>query len=322
LKNKGASPRVVRRTLADGTVKEYCYGPRRAADEVAAQNIIAGTLAAAILAWHRSPEWSALRASTQKNYVHHLRPIHHAMKAARLTAIERSHLMLMRNEIALTRGPGAALNFCRAVGAFFTWALDHDLIKISPAIRLARKLHRGHLPAWTDEQAERAMRDLPEPYRRAVVLAYHTGQRRGDLCAMRWTDYDERNGVIRLIQEKTEEPVAIPVLPELRDELARWKADRSSFFILEHRGKPWRPGYLTQWLPDHLARIGLPRLGLHGLRRLTAIRLAENGASPAEIAGITGHRSLSMIQEYTRGVNQARLARQAMAKLGKLTPLS
>lgn len=297
----------MRRTLADGTIKEYRYGPRAAPIE--------HLLGAVVTAWQRSPEWNALRPGTQRNYVLYLGPLHDAVKGRPITTIKRNHILAMRDEIAFKRGHGAALNFCRAVGVFFSWALERDLIEFSPAIKLTAKLKRGSLPAWRDDQAQRAMRELPEPYRRAVVLAYHTGQRRGDLCRLCWTDYFEREGIIRLVQEKTKEPLEIPVLPALKAELDAWKVDRRSVTILEHRGAPWRPSYLTQWLPDHLERIGLPRLNMHGLRRLTAIRLAEAGCTPHEIAAITGHRTLQMVQEYTRGVRQRTLADVAVLHL-------
>jgi integrase len=304
------SDRVVRHTLVDGSVKEYRYGPHTPTTP--------DILATVVARWQRSPEWMKLDPGTQRNYVLYIKPLHEAFKLRPIAEIERPHILTIRDEIAFDRGHGAALNFCRAAGVLFSWAFDRGLIKFSPAIKLSGALERGHLPAWRDDQAQRAMRELPEPYRRAVVLAYHTGQRRGDLCKLRWTDYDEAAGVIHLTQQKTAEPMQIPLMPELRTELAVWKADRRSITILEHRGKPWRPSYLTQELPDHLARIGLPReLGLHGLRRLTAIRLAEAGCSTNVIAAITGHRTLQMVQEYTRGVRQRTLADVAILHLQK-----
>lgn len=293
MKNRENDGRVVRRSLVEP-----------------------GSLVAAVDAWQRSPEWQRLRPGTQRNYVLYLRPLHEEFKAVQMGAIERNHLLQIRNDIASERGHGAALTFCRAVGAFFTWARRNDLINISPAIDLAYALQRGSHPAWREDQAQQAMRELPEPYRRAVVLAYHTGQRRGDLCRLRWSDYDGR--VIRLTQEKTLEPVELPVwrVPQFQAELETWKTDRQTVTILEYHGRPWVPNYLSTWLPDRLERIGLPReLGLHGLRRLTAIRLAEHGCSIHEIAAITGHRSLQMVQEYTRGVRQRSLADVAYLRL-------
>lgn len=306
MKSKDRTARVERRTLADGTTAEYRYAPRTRQ----------GTVAYVIGLWQASVEWDALRPRTQDNYVTYIAPFHAAMKHVQVASVRRKNLMAIRDEVARKRGHGAALTFCRAVSAFFTWALEAEHIEVSPAAKLATKLKRGHWPAWRDDQAQLAMRELPEPFRRAVVLAYYTGQRRGDLCAMRWGDYD--GSVIRLTQEKTEEPLEIPAHPALKAELEAWKTERRAVTILEHRGRPWEVKYLTQRLPVHLERIGLPRhLGLHGLRRLAAVRLAEAGCSPHEIAAITGHRTLAMVQEYTRGVRQRGLADVAILRLAE-----
>jgi len=304
--------RVERRTLADGSVKEYRYGPRA---EPAAP-----TIASAIAVWQRSIEWTGLRAKTQENYVIYLRPFFTAFKQVPIADLKRGQILAMRDDIANERGHGAAHNFCRTVSAFFSWALDREYIEASPATRLTKKLLQGSLPPWRDDQAQRAMLQLPEPYRRAIVLAYHTGQRRGDLCALQWSDYDGH--VIRLTQEKTDEPLQIPVhhMPAFKAELDAWKADRQAITILEFLGKPWRPAFLSKRLPDHLEQIGLPRrLGLHGLRYLAAVRLAEAGCSTHEIASITGHRTLAMVQKYTRGVTQKGLAEVAVLRLYKRT---
>jgi integrase len=52
----------------------------------------------------------------------------------------------------------------------------------------------------------------------------------------------------------------------------------------------------------------------HGLRKAAARRLAEEGCSAHEIAAWTGHLTLKEVERYTRAADQARLARQAMAR--------
>jgi integrase len=308
--SKGKTVRVERRTLANGTVKEYRYQPRLS--RVSVERTVSGVIAA----WQRSPEWSVLRASTQTSYVRHLQPLHNALKLVPLTQVQRRHIMAIRDEIAIERGHGVALVFCRVVSAFFGWALEREYLNASPATNLARKLKRGEWPTWRDDQAQLAMRELPESYRRVIVLAYHIGQRRGDLCALRWSDYND--GYIWLTQQKTNEVLKIPVVPKLAAELDAWKADRSGLTILEHLGKPWRPEYLSQQLPKYLEAIGLPRqLGLHGVRKLTAARYAESGASTKEIGSITGHKTLAMIERYTKGARQQTLADIATLRLVK-----
>jgi len=59
--------------------------------------------------------------------------------------------------------------------------------------------------------------------------------------------------------------------------------------------------------------IGLEEYSLHGLRYSAAGELAEAGCTDHQIAAITDHKSLSMIQKYSRGASQKVLAKQAQA---------
>jgi integrase len=49
----------------------------------------------------------------------------------------------------------------------------------------------------------------------------------------------------------------------------------------------------------------------HGLRHAAATRLAEAGASPHQIAAITGHKSLTEVARYTKTADQIRMAKEA-----------
>jgi enterobacteria phage integrase len=63
-------------------------------------------------------------------------------------------------------------------------------------------------------------------------------------------------------------------------------------------------------------RAGLPaHCVAHGLRKAALRRLAEAASTTKEIAAVSGHRSLSEIENYTAAADQVRLARAAVAKL-------
>src|SRR5450631_2255442 len=63
---------------------------------------------------------------------------------------------------------------------------------------------------------------------------------------------------------------------------------------------------------------GLPkRCTMHGLRKGGARRLAEAGATPHEIMAITGHKTLSEVERYTKAVDRNRLAETAIKKLSQ-----
>lgn len=306
--SKTRAGRTVRKRLADGTVKVYRYPPHQA--RVAAPG---DTIRALLRAYEHSPEFTALADATRSQYLLYLRPWL-KVADARPREVTRRDILAARDAIALKRGTGAATAFGRVTGALFRWAEDRGWIDHNPAARI-RALPGGHLPAWTEAQIAVALAGLPEALRRVVVLGLHTGQRRGDLIAMTWAAYD--GATIRLRQRKTGRALAIPCHRELRAELETWKAEREGVLILASpRTGAWQPEHLSREMGKALARIGLPRgLNVHGLRKAAARRLAEAGCTASEIAAITGHASLSMVQLYTESADQERLARAAVARL-------
>lgn len=301
--------RTVRHVLKDGTVKVYTYGrhERKTLDRAP------DSTAQLIEAYQRSPEWNALAGSTRDGYTTYLRPL---FQLGHLPASSwtRREILTLRDAIATSRGNGAATAFIRAASAMFTWAVDREWIEHTPLTKM-KALPGGHLRAWTREEADTAETSLPVHLARVVILARYTGQRRGDLCTMGWSAYD--GATIRLVQQKTGAPLVLPVHPLLKDHLNAWP--RVALTILtDKKNRPWKPQGLSHAMPDALVRIGLPGdLNVHGLRKLAAAELADAGCSVHEIAAITGHRSLSMVQLYTRSADQERLATAAIVRLSQ-----
>lgn len=310
-----AAERVVRRRLADGTVREYRYPPYRAKR----RKIPADSLEALIHSYRRSPEWDGLSERTRTNYAIYLRPLEEVGHLP-VRDMKRRELLLIRDAIARARGNGAPTGFMRAASAVFGWAVDHDWIEHTPVHRIKR-LPGGHLRAWTRAEADAAIGGLPEHLRRVVLLARFTGQRRGDLCAMTWSAYD--GTTLRLTQQKTGAVLVIPCHPILRAALDQWRQSATAVTILTNTlGRPWVAQHLSHELPKGLARIGLAGdLNVYGLRKLAAAELADVGCTMHEIAAITGHRTLAMVQEYTRSADQERLAGAAVVKLTGFTKI-
>ena len=305
--SKKPADRIVRR-MADGSTKTYRYPAWTPPAQEQGD-----TMRALLRAFEDAPEWRARSKHTQAQYLIYLRPWLKVADAAPRD-VTRRDILAARDAIAKTRGLGAATAFGRVAGSLFGWALDRGWIDHNPAARL-RALPGGSLPAWSEQQIAVALAGLPEDLRRVVVLALHTGQRRGDLCAMTWAAYD--GATIRLRQAKTGTALVLPVHPELRRELEAWKAERTGIHILHSpRTGAWTAPHLSREMKRALGAIGLPaRLNVHGLRKAAARRLAEAGATTHEIAAVTGHRSLQMVQHYTSSADQERLAGSAVARL-------
>jgi integrase len=310
-KSKAKGERVIRRTLADGSTREYRYAkykPRPAQRD---------TVSALVDAYMSSPEWAALSKSSRDHLVTYLKPLAQ-LGDVPITDVRRRDIIAIHDGMKAI-GNGAANGFLKAARSVFAWGIDKEWLETSPTLRV-KQATLGHWRAWTSQEADKAEAGLPEHLRRVVVLARHTGQRRADLCAMTWGQYDGTS--IRVTQQKSK-PGALPVklvipcTPVLREELEAWRQTVTAVTILtDARGRPWKGQSLSHALPYALAKLGLPpELNCHGLRKLCASELANVGCSPHEIMSITGHRTLSMVELYTRSADQERLATAAVHRL-------
>jgi integrase len=322
--------RAVRKTRADGTVAVYYYDRatntrlpdptdpkfRKALADAKTSYRVGryplGTVGAVITAYRSSPEWRAKKPQTQRFNLTQMRPLEELYQLE-FSTIKRAHIIGIRNAIAATRGPAAANAFASITRALFSWARDTGLIEHSPLDRM-KSIPGGHWPAWTERHYEQALEHFPEYLRRVVILARYTGQRRGDLIRMSWSQYDGQT--IRVRQQKTGADLVIPLHPILKAELDDWKRDATSIRILTtERGRVWDNEYLSEKMGDWCKQLGMPGLNVHGLRKLAAASLAQAGCQAKEIMAITGHRTLAMVALYTESADQEQLANAAIFKL-------
>jgi integrase len=210
--------------------------------------------------------------------------------------------------------PGAANDLLKKVRILIGFARANGWRKDDPTDSIKRyKANTFH--TWTDTEIgmfeNRWAVDTPE--RLAFALLLFTGQRRSDVVRMSWPDIEE--GMIRVVQQKTKAKLSVPIHPELEDILAA-TPKRHVMILVTQQGKPFSAAGFGNWMADKIAAAGLPDACVtHGLRKAAARRLAEAGCSTLEIMAVTGHKSLTEVENYTRQAQQQSSARAAMGKL-------
>ncbi len=169
----------------------------------------------------------------------------------------------------------------------------------------------GHSP-WPDEAIADFLSSAPPMMALALKIGLFSGQREGDVLAMSWHDYDGER--IEVVQGKTGTKLSIPVHSALREALDA--QERVSPIILTtETGRPFTGSNFRHHFGKAMKAAGLSGLTFHGLRYTAAAKLAEAGCSLKEIASITGHKSLGMIEKYSRDADQKRLAGAAILRL-------
>ncbi|WP_417676376.1 tyrosine-type recombinase/integrase [Pseudodonghicola sp.] len=153
-----------------------------------------------------------------------------------------------------------------------------------------------------------------------TLTAFHlgtgTGQRPGDLCAMRWDHYDGE--FIAVVQDKTDERLWIYCPEELRAYLDALPK-RGRYILAKNLTEPLGYDAIERRFSAVRAKAGdlCDGLVMHGWRYTAAVELAEAGCSDAQIMAVTGHKTASMVAKYRRQAGQKRLAKQAQSRRGR-----
>ena len=293
--------KIVRRTLADGTVREYryergCCSPR--------------TIGSLIREFRSAPEFAELAKATKITYERALNTIGQ-LDTVLITDIRRRHVLMQRDAKAGT--PAIANQLVRVWSVLMNFAIDREYRADNPAFRV-KKMEGGEHARWGQDAIDYALGNLPEYLRRTVVMALYTGQREADCIRMMWSDWDGHG--IAVTQGKTGAKLWIPCHHALTSELTEWRKSATATTILTtSRGLPWGSGFQQKISKELRAHRQLEGCVFHGLRKEAASRLAEAGCSTLEIMAITGHRSLGMVELYSRQADQKGRASAAILKL-------
>jgi integrase len=188
--------------------------------------------------------------------------------------------------------------------------------------------------AWWTPAELREFLDLTadEPLGPLFRLAAMTGMRRGEICGLRWCDFDldkarievrQQLLVVRvpgaadgglLFSERTKtdhgrravdlDPTTVAVLRTQRKRQAEHKlamgagwSDEHDLVFTEPDGRPLDPESVAKVFARRVARSGLPRIRFHDLRHTHVAHLIAAGEQPLLIARRLGHASAAFTQD-------------------------
>lgn len=205
---------------------------------------------------------------------------------------------------------GAARMILAIVAALYSWGRSRGHVENRPADDIEIAAGGEHAP-WPMALVESALASDDDTIRLAVHLLYFTGQRMGDVCAMRWAQIGD--GTVSVTQAKTGKHLVIPMHPRLADALARRTRDLRTILVGKG-GKPFKPANLRYLIQKWAVAQG-EQIVPHGLRKNTVNALLEAGCTVAQVASITG-QSLQIVEHYAKARDQQKLSGQAMDKWG------
>lgn len=174
----------------------------------------------------------------------------------------------------------------------------------------------------TEDEEPRLMAVLTnrrEHLRPIVLIALHTGMRRGEILSLRWKQVDFARVAIELLRTKSGKPRTVPMNAVVRNVLSVMKrgADNSEFvFVNSSTDKPLTD--IKNAFKTALTEAGIVGLRFHDLRHTAGTRMADANVPIAVIADILGHKDIRTTMRYVHATDEGK--RRAVKSLEGVVP--
>ena len=249
-------------------------------------------------------------------------------------------------------------HYHRMLSSVFTKAVQWGLVTENPCKRAeAPKTQEVDVQALEEKDVVRlleALQDAPTQYSVITQLALLTGARRGEICALRWSDIDMDAGTISI--ERTLQHIpgkgtvfnppktkrsrrcvkvgsdCVQLLQEYRQHQkaerfkigSEWvrrveiegKRVENDLLFTKWNGAPMDPDDVTTWFGRFLAAHNLPAVHFHSLRHTNASLLIAAHVPVTTVSGRLGHAKTSTTTDIYAGFIRSADAAAADALTG------
>ena len=221
------------------------------------------------------------------------------------------------------RTPASVNRELEVLSRIFSIAIDNGMNIQNPCrkVRLLRMdNHRNRYLSKDEETRLMAILEGRRAHLRCIViLALHTGMRRGEILSLRWDEVDFARGLILVKRTKNGRDRMIPMNSIVRETLAAIRQEATT------DGQVFPINDVKRSFVYACVKAKIADFRFHDLRHTAATRLADHGADAFQIAAILGHSSIQMTARYTHATSDGlRRAMESLAvndkQVGKISP--
>ena len=132
-----------------------------------------------------------------------------------------------------------------------------------------------------------------------ILMAVHTGMRRGSLLQLRWNSIDFNKCIAYRSTSKNAKPLALPLNHEVMVELENFREVGNGFIFPHPRNldEPFR-NFDSHWSKTLKIADLAEKLRIHDLRHTTATWLVQASVPLTEVQQILTHKSILTTQRY------------------------
>lgn len=191
----------------------------------------------------------------------------------------------------------------------FNVAIEEGYLETNPArkIKMFSEMDSVKDRILTEEEEPRLLAALAEYLKPVVLIALHTGMRKGEILKLRWKNVDFLNRIIKVERTKSKKTRFIPINTFLFRLLTEMKLHKEKHQLVY----PFRT--IQKAFGSARKRAGLEDFTFHDLRRTFGTRLLEGGVDIVTISKLYGHSSVLVTQRYLHPKDQ--LSKEAVELL-------
>ena len=244
--------------------------------------------------------------------------------ASRLSKIKRSRVIEYRKVRRAKVSVGTVNREIALLRHMFNVAIDEGLVALNPArggpgmkafteqsrtrylemdeIAVLLGAIQARIVKNSDEKLKTSAKKFWQYLHAAVVIALHTGMRKGEILSLRWEQINWERRNVLLTVTKNGEPRRVPldsmVLHELVEHRTRVGNPDLVFPSYDRDGKVVSLGDVKVAFGRALKDAGITNFRFHDLRHTFASHYAMSGGNLYTLAKILGHKDIKMTQRY------------------------
>lgn len=149
-----------------------------------------------------------------------------------------------------------------------------------------------------NEEIDKLLDNCCEHLKPIVIVALHTGMRKGEILGLKWHDIDIKRNIIHLLNTKNGEKREVPMNDVVQKTIIGvLKHPDSQYIFCNGDGKPYRN--VRKSFFTALKRAGIINFRFHDLRHTFASHLVMSGVDLNTVRELLGHKSLEMTLRYS-----------------------
>lgn len=268
--------------------------------------------------YFRSEEFKRFDPATQKDKLSVLNRFCATAGSLPFSAFRKEDVERSRDKRSST--PGAADKLVKYLRSLFKWAVERDHAKTNPAIGVKKINETEGFHTWTPSQIAtyRAHHKIGTKARLALEIMLNIGARRSDAC--RLGRQHESGEYLEFVawkgrnKQKTRKLIVARFTQELRAALDQTPVGDLTYLIND-QGRPFTIAGFGNKMREWCDAAGLHQCSSHGLRKASAVAMAESGATAPELCALFGWSKLETAEVYIREARKRVMVDNAFTRL-------